>query len=488
MSDEASADPGLPIKLNPCSNGEFAPRPATPATREAVRRARASCDDNARRLGMDRRAFLRTSMAAATTLMAVSACADESSGGRAGGGYHLPEEATIDADAALDALGSDQPVVDVQTHLLEYPPGHVGGVGSMFPYAEQCGAEDPNECYRTEHWIEEVFGRSDTTVAILSAVPAAEPPDPLSAEVMAEARDRVHRLCGDGRVLVQGHAWPNVGPLDAALASMTEESRRFDLSGWKTYTHVGPGYMLDDSDGSGIGPAFLDHVERLGPPVLCVHKGLSMVGDADPGFASPADVGPAAAAHPDLTFCIYHAGFEPGVAEGPYDPAAPNGGVDRLVKSLEDAGIGPEDNVYVDLGSTWRFVMSSPGDAAHLLGKLLASVGEDRILWGSDSIWYGSPQDQIQAFRAFAIDGELQERYGYPALTDEVKHKVLWRNAARLYGIDVARVACDVDARAQEEARTASRLPHRTYGPTTEAAARRLFAAEHPWAVPPAGA
>jgi hypothetical protein len=37
--------------------------------------------------------------------------------------------------------------------------------------------------------------------------------------------------------------------------------------------------------------------------------------------------------------------------------------------------------------------------AAHGIGKLLAHLGEDNVLWGTDSIWYGSPQDQIQAFR-----------------------------------------------------------------------------------------
>ena len=48
--------------------------------------------------------------------------------------------------------------------------------------------------------------------------------------------------------------------------------------------------------------------------------------------------------------------------------------------------------------------------AAHVVGKLLKYVGEDRVLWGTDSIWFGSPQDQIQAFRAFQISEEFQER------------------------------------------------------------------------------
>ena len=70
------------------------------------------------------------------------------------------------------------------------------------------------------------------------------------------------------------------------------------------------------------------------------------------------------------------------------------------------------------------------------LGKLLASFGEDNVLWGTDSIWYGSPQDQIQAFRAFEISREFQDRYGYPALTPAIKRKIFGLNAARVYGIE----------------------------------------------------
>jgi uncharacterized protein len=56
--------------------------------------------------------------------------------------------------------------------------------------------------------------------------------------------------------------------------------------------------------------------------------------------------------------------------------------------------------------------MRDPEQAAHVLGKLLRHVGEDNVLWGTDCIFYGSPQDQIQAFRAFRISAEFQERYG----------------------------------------------------------------------------
>ena len=78
----------------------------------------------------------------------------------------------------------------------------------------------------------------------------------------------------------------------------------------------------------------------------------------------------------------------------------------RLIKSLEDHEIGPNSNVYAELGSTWRNLMTRPDQAAHTLGKLLKHVGQERVLWGTDSIWYGTPQDQIAAFRTFEISAE----------------------------------------------------------------------------------
>ena len=69
------------------------------------------------------------------------------------------------------------------------------------------------------------------------------------------------------------------------------------------------------------------------------------------------------------------------------------------------------------------------------------------MLWGTDGIWYGSPQPQIMAFRAFQISAEHQERYGYPALTDEVKRKVFGLNAARLFGVDPEATRCALDGR-----------------------------------------
>ena len=139
---------------------------------------------------------------------------------------------------------------------------------------------------------------------------------------------------------------------------------------------------------------------------------------------------------PDVNFIIYHSGFETDRRELGYEPSRAERGIDNLIKSLADNGIGPGANVYAELGSTWRFLMRDPTSAAHALGKLVRHVGEDNVLWGTDSIWYGSPQDQIQAFRTFQIGDKLVERHGYPPLTPSLKAKIFGLNGAKLYGVD----------------------------------------------------
>ena len=206
---------------------------------------------------------------------------------------------------------------------------------------------------------------------------------------------------------------------------------------------------------------------------VCVHKGLS---GNDPA-ASPIDIGPAAAANPDLRFVAYHSGYE-GPGEGPFDPAGR--GVDRFVASLAAAEIAPGTNVYAELGSTWFQAMRDPDQAAHVLGKLLVAVGPERILWGTDSIWYGTPQGQIEAFRAFEITPEYQERFEYPALTDATKRKILGANAADLYGIDPITTPCTFTRDELTEVRSALPARPASYGPRTSEAAL-AHVREHGW-------
>jgi predicted TIM-barrel fold metal-dependent hydrolase len=267
---------------------------------------------------------------------------------------------------------------------------------------------------------------------------------------------------------------------------MEEVVRRYPIAAWKTFTHYpdlwersGDAWWLDDHEEGvpKVGRAFIEKAIELGVPTICVHKGFSR----GSRFASPIDVGPAARQHPDASFVVYHSGFESRTPEGPFTAATANIGVNRLIASMLASGIGPNENVYAELGSTWWTVMRSPTDAAHVLGKLLRYVGEDNVVWGTDCIFYGSPQDQIQAFRAFQITEEFQERFGYPALTKEVKAKVLGLNGARLYGVDPLAVPCEFTRVELEEIRRTLPGETRTYGPSTMQELRDFLVHHHGW-------
>jgi predicted TIM-barrel fold metal-dependent hydrolase len=209
----------------------------------------------------------------------------------------------------------------------------------------------------------------------------------------------------------------------------------------------------------------VEHAVSLGVPRIATHKGLS----GGSWFASPEDIGPAARKHPNAKFIVYHSGFEARVMEGPYRVATKTVGVNRLISSLREAGIAPNQNVYAELGSTWWNIMRAPTQAAHVLGKLLKYVGEDNVVWGTDCLFYGSPQDQIQALRAFRITPEFQERYGYPALTRDIKRKILGANSARLYGVDPVTVPCRFTRHELEHIRRSIPARNATYGPATRA-------------------
>ena len=103
----------------------------------------------------------------------------------------------------------------------------------------------------------------------------------------------------------------------------------------------------------------------------------------------------------------------------------------------EAAGAGLT-NIYMELGSTFgQLVTTNPTACAHLLGQIIGAFGADHVLWGTDSIWYGTPQWQIDAFRRFEIPEALVEQHGYTPLTRAVKEQIFGLNAARVFGVDV---------------------------------------------------
>jgi uncharacterized protein len=434
-----AGDGALPIKVDSTSNGEFRPVPLTKLLTQANVLARERIGVHANRLGVGRRAFLQSLCAAATTLGTFNEAF--AAQGNTGGSFRLPKEAVYESAAARSALAGDEFIFDVQTHLVDPAGAWRANAGKYweqilahFPHGA-CGERDPVDCFSADQFIKHVFMDSDTSIAVLSFVPELPERNPLSLREAERVRVLVERMEGAKRLFLHAMVVPNARAIDP-LQSMEEAVARYPIKAWKTYTQWGPegvGWELDDP---AVGIPFIEKARALGVRTICIHKGLFFSGFPE-RYGRCADVGRAAKLYPDVNFIIYHSGFETDHRESPFDPAQATHGVDTLIKSMLDNGIAPNSNVYAELGSTWRFVMRDPTMAAHLLGKLLVHVGQDNVLWGTDSIWYGSPQDQIQAFRSFEIAPKLLEAHHYPELTPRLKAKIFGLNGARVYGVDI---------------------------------------------------
>ena len=150
-----NADPDgkrLPIKLDSTSNGEFVPVPLDATNRRANQLAQTSASENAKRRGVDRRAFMISSCGAASTLLAFNAA--NAAAGKTGGFFELEQEATVDPEIAADRLGTREFVFDVQGHFVGQ-----NGLG-------QVGLGDADQ------FIKDIFLDSDTDMMVLSFIPS----------------------------------------------------------------------------------------------------------------------------------------------------------------------------------------------------------------------------------------------------------------------------------------------------------------------------
>lgn len=435
----------LPIKLDTTSNGEFVPVPLTEVNRVANALAMDNATENAKRRGLSRRGFLVSSCGAASTLLAFNDV--NAAAGKTGSFFAVEAAAAVDPEIAGAALDGEEFIFDVQGHFVD-PNGrwireHPERAQS-FSFAPKfdCALGDDDDaapqigCLGPEEFVKDVFLDSDTDMMVLSFVPSSREDEPLTIEEADATRQIVADLDGDQRLMLHGRVNPNQ---DGDLDAMDELKERWNVCGWKTYTQYGPegnGFFLSDEE---TGIPLIEKARDLGVKIICVHKGLPF-GPQSYEHSQCHDIGEVAKRFPDVSFLVYHSGFVTGHAERAYEGEGSGDGIDTLVKSLIDNEVAPNSNVYAELGSTWRFLMRDPDNAAHAMGKLLKYCGEDNVLWGTDSIWYGSPQDQIQAFRTFQISEDYRERYGYPEITAELRAKIFGLNATGPYGIDVEEV------------------------------------------------
>jgi predicted TIM-barrel fold metal-dependent hydrolase len=422
------------------------------------------------------------------------------SGGNAGNGgvggvFTTGDPMDPACTAALMLDPKKEFIFDVQAHHIDRVgnDSYSNFFGLGFAQQAGCGQGLP-ACFSRDEFVDLMFMQSHTSMAMLSAVPAVDGELPLTNDEIAASRDYIDQLAHSQRIVTQGQVLPNYG-LQQQLDGMDRLVEQLGVVCWKVHTEWGPnnvwgnapdGFWLDDA---AVGTPFIEKARKTGVKVFCCHKGLpAPLFNSD--HCSPRDIGPVAKAYPDTHWVVYHSayGFGGGLLGGGAEGAYQNGsmtGIDSLITVMKASGIGPNQNIYADLAGVWNQVMVDPTQAAHVIGKLLLYLGENNLLWGTDCIWNGKPQPYVDSFWNFEITPQFQSMYGYPALTQDIKRKVLGLNSAKLFNIDVNARRCVIGsgeiASAQREIEGELGplywVGQRPLGPTT----RREFAQLAKW-------
>jgi len=435
-----------PIPTRVVSNGEYMPWPQTTAQRRVEQEICALADAHRGPLRLDRRRFLRTASGLAASFLAFN---------RVFGPFFAVTEAeAADPDVAREgtARHARQFVFDVQTHFVRDDFAW-NGILELGEYAKRWNPILREEGvtmrrYKLENYLKEIFLDSQTSLALVSSAPADDPANTiLSSEQMARTRALVNAVAGTRRLFCHGVVRPGrPGWLD----ELDETAERLRPDSWKGYTVGDPlsaskwPWRMDDEKVAYQG---YERMMKHGIRTVCVHKGL-VPPDYERTFpnwqyARADDVGKAARDWPGLTFVIYHSALKPFLTS-PEESLAEferTGRIDWVSDLAEVPAKYGVTNVYAELGTSFASsVVTHPRHCAAMLGILVKGFGADHVLWGTDSVWYGSPQWQIEAFRRIEISDDLRRAHGFAPLgaaDGPVKRAILGENAARLYGLDL---------------------------------------------------
>ena len=193
----------------------------------------------------------------------------------------------------------------------------------------------------------------------------------------------------------------------------------------------------------------------------------------DAAHNRPDDIVAVSRQFPDMQFVVFHGAWDKNHVEGPYDPNATIG-IDTFLRALDDHGVPPNDNVWVDVGTVWREVLRDPTTAAHTIGQAAeARRRAPRALGHRCDLVRIAASPAPGVPRVHDLE-RVPGPFGYPALTDALKAQVLGLNAAELFDLDVAR-----DAVRARERSAHQRADHGRASPRRRRAPRRL-AAERP--------
>ena len=466
-----------PIPTQVVSNEEFLPRPQNEKQRQVEHLIGELAEEKSKKLGMDRRAFLQSTMGLATAVLASN---------RVYGNYWA-----VDEKETLDAAATDEKwpkgeyfIMDVQTHFTN-------GYALRFRNAEFVrnmgfDLKTDSDAYSFPNFVKEIFFDSETSMAVISGVPGKERDKGRDGKVLEGRRRRggalpswlmskrkkdINDLAGCQRALCQGNCAPNHywdrannAPDRAALDDQIErEIKTYKIDSWKWYCHTDPGgsgngFRLDDEK---MTYPFYEKSRKLGMKVFSIHKGYASQSRTLGHLAHPADIEKAALDHPDLTFIIYHSAIKHGPSEPQFDSGKffdPTTGDfawhDDFMKIKQRH---PEiKNVYCEIGSAFgTLAVIHPEMCMHLMGKNIKYYGADHVIWGTDCLWWGTPQWVIDLFKRFQISDELCEKFGYEKITKQDKARIFGLNAAKLYSVDVKAKRKGLPVDALEKVKTA---------------------------------
>jgi uncharacterized protein len=460
-----------PIPTQVVSNGEYNPLPQTAQQRQVESLIKEMADVQAKRYGIDRRRFLASAAGMATAFLAMNKVF--------GHHFDVSEAEAANMDAAGDRVTrfKDQFIFDDQTHFIRDDFNQEGLMG-LTKWA--IGAKvNPNidsaplslSRYKMDNYLKEIFLDSQTSVSLLSGAPFDDPAWwLLSNDAIQNACRSVNKMAGSVRML--GHTvitpkYPNwMDEVDRAIAELHPVS-------WKSYTIGDPfgpskySWRLDDEK---LMYPFYEKAIKAGINTICIHKGL-MPRDYEKAFAGTwenatvHDLGRAAKDWPKMNFVIYHSALRPWLADTPEREMAEFEKTGYIQWSSDLARI-PEkfgvNNVYAELGSVFASTcVTNPRFCAAFVGQMVNLMGADRVVWGTDSVWYGSPQWQIEALRRLEIPEDIMKKQGWKtalgAGNSDVKNKIFGLNSASLYKLDLKKIAeqkpftHDMIAKAKEE-------------------------------------